>query len=221
MVYKRYNKRRYSRKPNMASRVARVGMRYTSKNSTAHKALRLAKRLADAVNTEYKFHEQQFSGSVDYNGTLTSLMVGLSQGTADTQRIGDSMKLQNLIMRFYLSRATSDSLVRVIIFHDPQSKINAVTDLLQVTGSVFAVLSSKNYDKRFESKVLYDKTFALDGDETTIQRSFTLPLNWHTQFQNGGTTINTGDLRVVFISNQVTTNLPNVVYQSRVTYTDN
>lgn len=86
------------------------------------------------------------------------------------------------------------------------------------------VFSPKNYDKRFRCSVLYDQFF-LVGTQSGMQafaRDFeiNLPLDKHTQFASATTTINTGALKMFVCSDGVTTNLPNIHFYSRLTYTD-
>lgn len=206
------------RRPSQRAQFKKYGSRI---GGMAHTAYKVAMRLKDMVNTEYKLHEQTQNTNYDYNGTLVSLLNGLSNGTLDTQRVGDSIKLQNLTLRMYFGRVTADSIIRVIVLQDPQNKLSSATDILQAAGSVFSVLSPKNYDKRFQSKILLDQVIALDTDTTLIKKDYVIPLNWHCQFQAGGTTINSGDLKMLIISNLVTSNLPTAAWYSRVTFTDN
>jgi len=223
MPYRKNFKRRGGHRPRWynskaARHIAKGGMSIAKMAAAAYFT---SKALKKSNNIEYKIHELTNNASYDYNGTVSSLLSGLSQGTQDTQRIGDSMKNQNLTFRFYTSRNTADSIVRIMVIRDDQNKISAVTDVLQASGSAFSVLSPKNYDKRFQSKILYDRTFVLDVDQTTIKREMVIPLGFHSQFQSGGTTINTGDIKLLIVSNLVTSNLPSVAWYSRVTFTDN
>lgn len=194
----------------------------TSKGSTMNWLLKKTKQLADAVNIEYKHVDiTNIAGSVDYNGGLSSLVTSITQGVSDNNRIGDSMKLQNLVLRFIGVRNTADSILRVMVIFDPMNKLAAVTDVLQITGSALAVISPKNYDKRFQSRVLYDRTMTLTtADHPYVLEDVTIQIDQHTQFNSGTTTINTGDLKLLVISNVVTTNLPTFTYFARVSYTD-
>lgn len=221
MVYrKRYNKSRrpYYRR-NVVSRVARVGMKSVHRGGMAYRALRLAKRLADAVNTEHKAVDGAATFTPDWNGNIGSIPQ-IAVGTADNQRIGDSCKLQNLTLRFTVGRGAADSICRVMMLHDPQNKISTVSDVLTQVGNIYGVLSPKNYDKRFQCKVLLDKTFVLTTDSPLHRWNHVIPLNFHTQFNAGTTTINTGDLKYLYISNQ-STNVPSLAVANRLTFTDN
>lgn len=200
---------------------------FTNRGSTANKALSLARKVADMVNVEYKHFDQVVNAvQPDYNGTLVTLN-NMAQGTTDATRIGDSIKVQNVIIRGQVvNNATSNQLnrTRIMLIWDEQNQISSITDLLESTGSVFVMYSPKNYDKRFRSIVLYDQVFStatFTGSQAFFRDfEINLPINKHTQFSAGTTTINTGALKLVLISSGITSNLPSVDGYVRVTYTD-
>ena len=229
---KRYNKkvRKVGRKRKFVpgwggsiGRAAGVGMKYVTKGGMAYKALRLARKVANAVNVEYKAYDtSSAAGAADYNGGVGSLMSAISQGTADNQRIGDSLKVQNLTFRSFAARNGQDAWLRYMIIYDPQNQISGVTDVLASVGSQLSVVAPKNYDKRFRCRVLHDKLFALTSGNATLQSDeITIPIDLHTQFSAGTTTILTGDIKILVISNVVTTNLPTFTYYARISFTDN
>lgn len=197
--------------------------------SAAYTALKMARRLRDAVNIEYKYADTTSTAlTPDYNGSYFSIIgaanasAGIPQGTTDTTRVGDSIKLQNLTMRYTIARNGQDAWVRVFLLWDPQNKIAAVSDVLQSTGSVLSVISPKNYDKRFQCKVLYEALHKLDSSGNALSKvDHVLSINKHTQFSAGSATaIMSGDIKMLVISNVVTTNLPTMAYYLHLTYTD-
>lgn len=208
-------------------RVARVGMKYVSKGGMAYKALRLARKVADAVNIEYKNYDQAAAASTfDYNGTAYVLNTP-AQGSADTQRIGDSIKCQGIVIRGNVQGTTTAGQLnkcRILLIWDEQNQIATLADLLELTGTSNVVFSPKNYDKRFRCRVLYDQLF-LVGTQSGMQafaRDFeiNLPINQHTQFASATTTINTGALKMFVCSDGFSTNLPQLHFYSRLSYTD-
>lgn len=224
-VYKkpkrRYNKRAYGR-----AKWSRYGAHYGSKvGSMAYSALKMAKQVKRLVNVESKFYDINSAGTCDYNGVIVPLCIP-AQGITDGTRVGDSIKCQHLSMRLHVFANTSAastvrSIVRCIIFEDKQNKVSAGGDLLQIFGTGQGVLSPKYWDNRFETKVLYDKTWTLDNiNQTGRHESIELPLGHHSQFEAGTTAINTGSYKMLYFSNHVATDLPTFNYVSRVTYTD-
>ena len=212
-------KRSYKRKPNTRSQFKKFGSRA---GGAAHTALKIAMRLKDMVNTEYKFLDTNYSNTMDYNGIVSTLN-SISQGITDTGRTGDSVKIQNIMLRGNILAGTVPAQLRVILFWDAQNKVASVSDVLESTGTAYSVLSPKNYDKRFQTKVLWDKVFDVVPTADNAHRHFqlSLPINLHSQYAAATSTINTGALKILLISNIVTTGLPTIVYYSRVSYTDN
>lgn len=202
-------------------RMAGVGMSYVSKGGMAYKALRLARKVADAVNIEYKILDSTgLAGAVDYSGGVVTLN-SVAQGTADNQRIGDSLKVQNNVLRWFMQRNGQDCLFRIILFWDEQNQITAVSDLLEATGSPQSINSPKNYDNRFRTKVIFDEVHRLTTNTPLITRDMTHAINLHTQFFAASTTIRTGALKLAVVSNVTTTNLPTYTYYNRLSFTDN
>jgi len=205
----------------MAGRGLGLVRKYTTKGGMAYKALTLARKIADAVNIEYKHSDTNGApAAVDYTGGVLTLLSSISQGITDQQRIGDSIKVQNNMIRFSIARNGTDALVRVILIWDKQNQISATSDVLELVGAANAPLSPKNYDKRFRSQILFDKTYSLDANRSILHDECALDVDQHVQFSAGTTTPVTGDLILMTISNLVTTNLPTFGYYNRVTFTD-
>lgn len=203
-------------------RVAKTIRGYTSKGGIAYRALTLAKKVADAVNIEYKnYHFGSAATSMDFTSSnLIDLTGGVTPGTSDSQRIGDSFKVQNVTMRYFVKRNGADAYARVIIIWDPQNKTNTLADLLQQDGNVYAPISPKQYDKRFQSRILYDEAFPVTSQYSLVGKEISLAINEHTQFEAGTQTINTGSLKMFFLSD-LNANEPLITYYGRFTFTDN
>lgn len=221
-------RRRYAKPPvpgwgGVAGRLFKVGQGYVSKGGLAYKALGLARKVADAVNVEYKFKDVNNVVNPDYNGSIVSPLTSITQGVAGNgNRIGDSLKVQRLTFRAFLSHNASDCQVRIIWYWDDQNKTSVPSDVLNSIGTAYAPLSAKTYDKRFQTKILYDKRFMLGPNAyPTKEVSFNMPINRHTNYDTGAATIETGALKLLIVSNLVTTNLPIVTYTYRISYTDN
>lgn len=222
MPYKKnYQKRPNKRKPQRKGGFIRKAM---GAGAMAYSALVMAKRLKDMVNTEYKFYDQQVNATYDHTGILNILNTP-AQGQTDVTRIGDSIKVQNLTLRGYIyaNPAAVSTLFRIMVIWDPQNKSTATSDILEQVASVYAPISPKNYDKKYQTKVLYDKCHSIvSGASDSAMRQFdaVIPVNQHTQFSNGSTSINTGALKILLVS-AAGANLPTCVYWARTTYTDN
>lgn len=222
MPYKK-SYRKKGRKRNFGSRLAKLGQSYSPKDSIAWKAFRLAKKVADAVNVEYKYTQ------IDDTGTAQSYSGGYAEicspvvGTSDITRIGDSIKIQHLSLRGcakYNSAGSDGQTVRLVIFKDKQNKVSAVSDIVDSVGTVTAPFFNKVYDNRFQTKFIYDRTFYVNSQKIEVPFHIELPINMHKQFQAGTTTVQSGSLKYLIISDQAT-NGPSITMHGRVTFTDN
>lgn len=219
--YRRNNRRRpYNRKRRGGGRAA--FRRYGSKiGNVAYSALKLAKRLKDAVNIEYKYYDSLTYSTATYTGSVVTLN-NMSQGTTDVTRVGDSIKVQNLIIRGMVNWSNQQGVARMMVIWDPQNKITAVSDLLESTGSAWAPYSPKKFDNRFQCRVLYDKTMTFHSNlPLLLVPDIVIPINEHTQFSGGSTTISTGALKLIYLSNSSGATDPYFTLYQRVTYTDN
>lgn len=215
-----YKKRVYKKRPLKGrARAKQIG---SSAGSMAYSAYKLASKVAKMVNAEEKFHETTQNAAVDYNGSLVTLN-NMAQGDTDGTRDGDSIKCTHLSVKGYIdAAAVNNTVARLIIFEDKQNQVAAVTDFLTATGAVTAPLGFKVYDKRFRTKVLFDKTWHMcDTGANNVSFECELPLGHHTQFDSGTTTINTGAYKYIVISNRSSVDDPTFVIQTRLTYIDN
>lgn len=222
MARRQKNYRRFKKGVKKIKHQAKTGA-FGKVGQVAYKAFKIARRVMDVVNTEY--HNVTLSSSaaaVSYSGGYSSLLTTISQGVQNYQRIGDSIKIQNITMRCFASRNGADAVVRYILVWDPQNKVTDYSDVMDYKNSPLAIIGPKNYDKRFQTRVLLDKCLVVTEGNATIQmQDHVIPINEHTQFDETTTTINSGDLKLLVISNLTGANLPTFSYVARVTFTDN
>lgn len=209
-----------NRKKNYRPR-RRKRTRWQNYSGAARQLARDVRLLKQVVNTEFKHLDSSISVTdIDYSGDLTVLN-NPAQGLDDEQRVGDSIKVQKVDIRCHFNH-TSNCVVRLIVFWDQCNTINSTSEFLEYSGSALAVDSFKDNDNRFLTKVLYDRVFNINTAQTLqyVVRK-TIHIGKHTQFDEDTTTINTGALKLIFVSDQApTTNVGSVGY-ARVYYTDN
>lgn len=216
MAYRKtYRKRRTFKKKGWGKKVLGYA-------GTAVKALAIAKKVADMVNTEYKAQQVTISDTPNTTGSVTTLSL-MSQGIAEHERVGDSVKLQRYSgrMSFTQHASATSTIVRMIIFQGKQERGNPynIGEIIY-NGSSTSVISPKNYDQRFNTKIMFDKTYTLSKQGTTVKMlDLNLPLNWHLEYEDNTTSIFNGGLYMVLISNEAT-NTPTVKGELRLTYTD-
>jgi len=181
----------------------------------ADKAYRMALRLTkEQPKIETKFIGKTINETdIDWNG-VTAIFNNVSQGTVDTSRIGDSLRMIGLYINMTFSYVddidytvsnyfNEPVLIRFIIIYDKQNKITTAAEYLQQSASNLAVRSSKNHDRRFETRLILDKTFNLNAlSRPMAHLNEYIKLKLYTQFNGGTPTINTGALRYFIISDQ-------------------
>lgn len=183
----------------------------------ARSAYRIGQKIEGLMNIETKRYGTIYNNpNLNYANPTISVINIPAQGVLDNDRVGDSIKVQRVSWRVAISQDPSQivsTYVRMIVFWD-ESNITTGTgtalattyQLLENQGTldgVLALLAPKDYDNRFLTKIIYDKTFTMNTSTHTIfssvkQKSF--HIGKHTQFDNGTTSIITGALKVAFIA---------------------
>lgn len=212
--FRRYRRRRRYHK-NFPSRRKVYG-------AAGRQLWRDVKKLKSMINVEYKRFGTSISGNFDYNGAMSAVNA-VPQGDTDASRDGDSLKMCNLnLAATLLGTSGVYTICTLYVIWDPQNKLTAASDLLQTVGSADAPVSPKLYDKRFQSKILWERTFILEDSIGLLKKvKAVIPVHKHTQYNSGTTTVNSGALQFLAISNQVTTNLPVLTGNAYLTFVDN
>lgn len=187
---------------------------------TAQKALKMAKYVAGLVNAESKYFETSSTGdTANFNGTIFNIFQP-AQGTAVNQRSGDSVKMKNLTFRGQLVIGGTNELVRIIIFIDKENSISGANTLIQGTGTTIAVLGNKIQDNKYDSRILWDKTFNMTSANTPMKEfKIKLKLDSHVNFNAGTTTVANGALKMALIGQSAGGSL--LRYDTYVSYLDN
>ncbi len=156
---------------------------------------------------------------------LTQVAQGLDYAN---NRVGDSIKLQRLEMRFkfQIAAAATRTAVRCIVFRDLDNQGSGpfLTDILGTSGgSATTCLYPKSYLNADRFSFLYDELLHLDITNNQMDTFvFDIPHEGHVKYL--GTTAATasngkGSVYVAFISDEGTT-LPSYAFHSRVYFTD-
>lgn len=215
MAYKKYGMRKRTVRRKRYNKKAATGWK-----NLAYKAFKTAKFVAGLVNAEAKYFEANLTATAQtYNGQIVPLCYP-SQGIAVNQREGDSIKMKNLTIRGdIVFNGTKSETVRLIIFNDKENQATTAGDILEYTGSSLSVYSGKNPNLRFDSKILYDKTFIIDANTPIRKFDVVLKIGLHVNFAAGTTTINNNALKILIIGQNASGSL--VQFISKTTYLDN
>lgn len=218
MAYRRNYRRPYPRRRNYRKRYPKRSNGYAS---MAYKGLRLATRLARLVNVEKKMYEIQNTLTPATTGTVVAL-ANPAQGDTDITRDGDSIKPLNLHIKLlarFNSSATRSGL-RVTIVRTKYERAVQPTLLTVFGSSTPALVANKDWDNRFDTKILYDRVFRLDAEHEQFMVDKMIRLDGHIQFDGGSTDTNNGGIFMLVYSDEAT-NYPSLLYQTRMIFVDN
>lgn len=199
--------------------------------SIARSAYRTAEEIKDLINVEAKRTlVAQTSTSVTSSGLiLVTVQSGIPQGDDYNMRIGDSIKCHTLTLRWTaeLAAVANYGRIRLIVFWDEANVITSVSQLLESTGTVQGILSGKTFDNRFLTKILYDETMTRErnqGSGVSIspfpKHEKVIKIGKHTQFDAGTTTVVTGALKFLAISDNAAANQVLISFNANLSYTD-
>lgn len=198
----------------------------------------MAKKLVRLINVEKKHYTTNATTVATYAGSIIDLC-DPAQGQDQDERIGDSIKPLHLTIRGTVESDDSGGPVqhcRVIIFRykDENGITININDILDpnLTSTSSVVYCNKNWDKRFHSKILYDKMFTVgyhasggttqDGMPPSRYFKFSTKLFGHINWADSATTQEGGGLYMLVVTNGANaSNVPVVRWVSRTVYTDN
>ncbi len=174
-------------------------------------------------NVEHKHYDQLQSGTAGIAGSGVLYLSSMAQGTTDITRIGDSITLDKLEVRFDLAYADNLNFARIIFFQwvgDAVTDVPAITDILESTPYY---LSAYNWDQKGKYRILLDRSYCLDAvtsPRSVLDRATLAPPIKHQQFLSTSTNIEAGGLFAVVMTDSAAAAHPAYDIYSRVTYYD-
>lgn len=204
---------------------------YKSKK-TSMAVAKKALRMAQSHRPELKFRDVAYSSTVvSTTGGLIMDFTNIAGGTDVQNRVGESIKLKKLDLRYrcYGNSSSNSSLIRIIVLRVKNQTLGtlpSMVDILETSAPTWLAPYSDNNqagDTQTYS-ILYDKLhpMAYIGQPTwSISRHIEIPLHGAKVDYYAGTAgaIRNGGLYVYAISDQAVT-LPSVEGFGRLTYVD-
>lgn len=177
---------------------------------------------------QLKYYDIQVVGSVVALASYNILST-IPQGVAQSQRVGDKVRLVRASIHLNISTANSDvfNTVRLIWFR----WIPNTASLTPGSGSILenpttqGVLSHYNYEGRKEYQILKDELLSMTGTGTNptvnsnIVQRFNIPLNFDVVYNVSATT-GTCHLYCLNMSDSAVTPYPELNYWCRLWYLD-
>lgn len=196
-------RRRTNRRPKQPTFVSNVA-------NIASKAYSTAMAIKKLVNVETKIASVSHDVLPFNDGTPnTTCLMNLQQGDGDTFREGDSIKMKSIYARLmYLPNpgAQNNQIVRTVVWVDkqPNGIYQQFGDVNEDNTTNQVVIGHKDYDKRYTSKILYDKVVSLESDGKPFCSVVNIPVPpkySHAQFISGTTNIATNKVNVTYVAN--------------------
>lgn len=222
--------------------------------SMARDAYTISKEIMGMINVEYKRYQgaiysfQPTSGNIVCSQTTTqtvghfNFFTEITQGDDDAQRVGDSIKVQDFIMKMECRAGAAGAqpyYIKVIFYWDESNQIDrtfatvsgvgSTTGLLEILteNTSLCTMATKDYDGDIKTKILEEKIIKVGPTLATVsdsvsQHHFRLRINRHTQFENNSNVLNSGTLKCLIMSSAVSGDLnrPSVSLYYQVYYTD-
>lgn len=190
-------------------------------------ALTMVKQLKRQTSPEVKTFGSVFGSTPLQSGGVVNMLNTISQGTADINRVGTSIKLLRVSGRITLRMNDASSAptntVRLILFRGKQENEQPYfpNDVLANPGGLQLIVSPKNWDNRFHTKFIYDKTYTLSRQgRSNIALDWNFKLFGHTQFNQGSGEIETGGLYLLAIGDRGVPDAPLMETYLRISFTD-
>lgn len=189
------------------------------------------------IKQELKHHDKAIAIQGVSTGTpyITDI-TDIGQGLGDTQRIGDEVTLQSVLLRLLLFYKTPSfysaqlmQVMRVICFQwreDSASTVPTATDILQAFAVGYDICRPLKIDNDKKYRILFDRQYELT-DRTALGHIVDVFINTKfsktIQFTNAASTGTDHVYLMILSSNDSdfdVNNLPNVSIRTRVRYTD-
>ncbi len=180
------------------------------------------------VNIEEKVLEVDYTSTTFTTaGTVISLST-VAQGTDYNQRVGNSIKIQSIDLRYriFMNTTSGNTVVRVILFRDLDGYGTAPTPSILMAngiGTTTAPLAEKNFLNRKRFSILYDYIDTLSPQgERGYATHVHIPHEGHILYLGStaaAASNGKGSLYLLVLSDE-STNSPSLAFQSRVVFTD-
>lgn len=159
------------------------------------------KKLLPSTKSKY-FDFTVSNQTLSYNGSLVTTLMALSRGTADNERVGDSIKMTRMDVKIasFSTGAGADN-CRYTFFLDKSPYIVSTAALYKTTGSDLATLSPLQEDYRQNIVLLKDfKVPVSSAAKPVINTTFSRKLNHVVRYAGATTTPVSNYLKMAYIS---------------------
>lgn len=114
------------------------------------------------MDAEWKHHTVNSNGTAATTGTILDVSA-ITQGNADTQRDGDEVTANSLLLRYSMGNGDTTNILRLIVFQWVPATVPTVANILVLGGATYDALSMYNTDNAQQFKILFDRQYALNN----------------------------------------------------------
>jgi hypothetical protein len=154
-----------------------------SKKTKQHPSVKTVVNKVLKENKELKFFDVSSSAFTVGSGATLSLLSGIPQGVAQSQRVGDQVELVSLEITYEVVQANTDiySNTRVLIFQWFPNTILSVPALASILYNTAAIgpYSQYNWQLRDQYHVIYDKLMSQAGLSTAVASTTNMSILHH------------------------------------------
>lgn len=177
----------FRRKPRRATRVRRRRTRLTRKT-----VWRMAKRAArSTAETKMQIQNGGYAQIKHDSVNYMQLFTGITQGTSDSQRIGDEIYLKKVYLKMvhYSNPTTSKpATFRVMVIRTKKESAPTDSQLFNGTNWFINRFANREYCSVLYDRVLYSTNSAVNTHPTVFQRNLRVNFNRTHKFSsNNGT----------------------------------
>lgn len=197
--------------------------------------VRIAKSVVNK-SAELKYFDRELQVNADWSGSIDAAPTTLiTQGDTQNQRQGSKIMIKGVRLSYkfqgniFATTAVQNFKIMIIGGRGENETTFLPSNIIQTTGSVYAVKSPKTFNKSRRYKVYYSKIVSVAGGWTGTpgfpdQRTITtyVKVNYPVTFTTGGgTTINNGGIYILVIGEETSGGTNGTCqYTCRVYFTD-
>lgn len=176
------------------------------------------KRAVDRMSETKAFYTRVTSTDVDNTGARFA--VGeIPQGVSNTNRVGDSVHIREIVVNIDFSEAASQNpFCRATLIRQTANSQLDITDIYESADFEF---SQFDYNNRKKFQVLWDKRFNMQSQiDVSHQITETIHGSWSVLFSTGSQTVSKGNIYLYLSSSASNANAQQASFTTRILYKD-
>jgi hypothetical protein len=173
------------------------------------------------VDSEKKFlATEQTAVGIGSSGTVYDISA-ISQGTSDSNRVGDSVTLDRLRLSYAWAAGDTTNVCRLVVFQWNVQSTPLISSVLLYSSALLVPYAMPAIDTQKEFKILYDRSDYISTSSPTIAGDIVeIKMPGKIQFQAGSSSSGTGKIYMIAVSDSSASPNPELAFQSTLYYYD-